>query len=112
MPDGTSMSGGAEGSHGDLRTIYFDFDDYGLQARAKQDLQHNAGLLDKRKDSRVEIQGNTDERGTEEYNLALGKRRAEAARRYLIDLGVKSSRITTISFATDTLEANRVEIAP
>lgn len=101
MPSRTSMSGGAEGSHGDLRTIYFDFDDYGLKARAKQDLQHNADLLGKRKDSRVEIQGNCDDRGTEEYNLALGKKRAEAARRYLIDLGVTASRITTISFGEE-----------
>ncbi|MBW2282492.1 MAG: peptidoglycan-associated lipoprotein Pal [Deltaproteobacteria bacterium] len=96
------MSGGAETSLGELRTIYFDFDDFGLRSRAKQDLQHNAGLLSKRSDSRVEIQGNCDERGTEEYNLALGKKRAEAARRYLIDLGVKSSQITTISFGEES----------
>ncbi len=101
MPDRASTRGGSEGSLGALRTIYFDFDEYGLKARAKQDLQHNANLLGKRKDTRVEIQGNTDDRGTAEYNLALGKRRAEAARRYLIDLGVKSSRVTTISFGEE-----------
>ena len=101
LPKRGSMGSGAETSLGDLRTIYFDFDKYGLKPRAKQDLQHNAGLLSKRSDDRVEIQGNCDERGTEEYNLALGKRRAEAARRYLIDLGVKSSRITTISFGEE-----------
>jgi len=102
LPKHGSMSGGAETSLGELRTIYFDFDDFGLRSRAKQDLQHNAGLLSKRSDSRVEIQGNCDERGTEEYNLALGKKRAEAARRYLIDLGVKSSQITTISFGEES----------
>ncbi len=101
LPDRGSMTGGPETSLGELRTIYFDFDAYGLKPRAKQGLQHNAGLLAKRSDARVEIQGNCDQRGTEEYNLALGKRRAEAARRYLIDLGVKSSRITTISFGEE-----------
>jgi peptidoglycan-associated lipoprotein len=50
---------------------------------------------------RIEIQGNCDERGTNEYNLALGKRRAEAARQYLIDLGIDSSRISTISFGEE-----------
>jgi peptidoglycan-associated lipoprotein len=101
MSERSAPSGGAEASHGELRTIYFDYDQYGLKTGAKQDLQHNADLLSKRGDSRVEIQGNCDERGTEEYNLALGKKRAEAARRYLIDLGVKSSRITTISFGEE-----------
>ena len=101
MPDRTATSGGDEGSMGALRTIYFDYDEYGLKARAKQDLQHNAKLLRTRKDARVEIQGNCDDRGTGEYNLALGKKRAEAARRYLIDLGVKSSRVTTISFGEE-----------
>ena len=101
LPKRGAMSGGAETSLGELRTIYFDFDEYGLRPRAKQDLKHNAGLLSKRDDARVEIQGNCDDRGTEEYNLALGKKRAEAARRYLIDLGVNSSRITTISFGEE-----------
>jgi outer membrane protein OmpA-like peptidoglycan-associated protein len=53
---------------------------------------------DPRSDVRIEIQGHCDERGTEEYNLALGQRRAEAARRYLRDLGISSSRIETKSF--------------
>ncbi len=101
MRDSSKTRGGAEGSLGEFRTIYFDFDDFGLKSRARQDLQHNATLLDKRSDARVEIQGNCDERGAEEYNLALGKKRAEAARRYLVDLGVKSSRITTISFGEE-----------
>ena len=101
MPERMPASGGDEGSLGALRTIYFEFDEYGLRARAKQDLQHNAKLLGMRKDARVEIQGNCDDRGTGEYNLALGKKRAEAARRYLIDLGVNSSRVTTISFGEE-----------
>ena len=49
-------------------------------------------------DSRITISGNTDERGSEEYNLALGERRATAVRRYLTDLGVASSRLRTVSF--------------
>jgi len=100
MRDEPMPRGGSE-SMGDLRTIYFEFDDFGLRGRTTQDLKHNASVLRASSGSRVEIQGNCDERGAEEYNLALGKNRAEAARRYLIDLGVAASRLTTISFGEE-----------
>ena len=80
-----------------LATIYFTFDDASLLGDAKRALKNNAKQL-KKSGSRIEIQGHCDERGTEEYNLALGQRRAEAARRYLVDLGVSSARIETNSF--------------
>ncbi len=80
-----------------LATIYFTFDDASLQGAAKRALRNNAMQL-KKSGSRIEIQGHCDERGTEEYNLALGQRRAEVARRYLVDLGVSSSMIETNSF--------------
>ncbi len=80
-----------------LATIYFTFDDASLLGDAKRALKNNAKQL-KKSGSRIEIQGHCDERGTEEYNLALGQRRAEVARRYLVDLGVSSARIETNSF--------------
>ncbi len=85
----------------EFRTIYFEYDRSGLRADAKAALRHNASVLLDRSQLRVEIQGNSDERGDTEYNLALGIRRAEAAKRYLVDLGVEPSRIGTVSFGEE-----------
>ncbi len=101
LEDRGSRSGGVEVSSKKFRSIYFEFDESALQRQAKQDLNHNAQALRERANSRVEIQGNTDERGTEEYNLALGMRRADTAKRYLVDLGISPSRIDTISFGEE-----------
>ncbi len=92
---------GAEASTGDLETIYFAFDRYSLRAEAKATLRSNADTLRADEGMRIEIQGNCDERGSEEYNLALGMRRAETARRYLMDLGIDGSRLSTISFGEE-----------
>jgi peptidoglycan-associated lipoprotein len=86
---------------GRLLTAYFDYDDSGLRADAKGALRQNAEVLRTRGSSRVELQGNCDERGTDEYNLALGKRRAESARQYLRDLGIPDNRMTTVSFGEE-----------
>ncbi len=96
-----SGSGGSEAMKGDFQTIYFAFDDYSLNSTTKERLRFNGQLLGQHANSKLEIQGNADERGTAEYNLALGKRRAEAAKRYLIDLGVNPSRLATISFGEE-----------
>ena len=85
----------------EFQTIFFAFDEYSLTGRAKDSLRHNAAVLSQSSGARLEIQGNCDERGTEEYNLALGKRRAEAAQQYLVDLGVEVSQVTTISFGEE-----------
>jgi len=85
---------------GDLRTVYFDFDRYNLTSSAKQDLQHNAAVI-RQAGARVKIEGHADERGTEEYNLALGMRRADTSKRYLVDLGVPASQLETISFGEE-----------
>lgn len=84
-----------------FRTIYFDFDKSELRADAREGLQSNANYLKGNSSVQVTIEGNTDERGSNEYNLALGKRRADAAYKYLVDLGVDSSRMTTISYGEE-----------
>jgi peptidoglycan-associated lipoprotein len=84
-----------------FRTIYFDFDKSDLRADAREGLQSNATYLKSNTSGQVTIEGNTDNRGTAEYNLALGKRRADAAYKYLVDLGVDSSRMTTVSYGEE-----------
>jgi peptidoglycan-associated lipoprotein len=98
---GSDLTRGGEAGAIALRTIYFDYDEYTLRSDARSDLQANADMLRANAGVRIEIQGNCDERGTAEYNLALGQRRADAARRYLVDLGVDASRIDTISFGEE-----------
>ena len=84
-----------------FRTIYFDFDKSDLRADAREGLQSNATYLKGNSSAQVTIEGNTDDRGSNEYNLALGKRRADAAYKYLVDLGVDSSRMTTVSYGEE-----------
>lgn len=78
-------------------SIYFDFDQSQLKPGARTALEAFYGAVQKRPDLRVRIEGNCDERGTTEYNLALGQRRADAAKKYLENLGLDASRITTVS---------------
>ncbi len=99
---GMGGAGGPQtGSTGGMRTIYFDYDDFGLSGDAKNQLRHNASVLQSKPSAKVEVQGNCDERGTAEYNLALGKKRADAARQYLVDLGIGGSRISSVSFGEE-----------
>jgi peptidoglycan-associated lipoprotein len=82
-------------------TVHFDYDKYAILDQDKPTLQRQADWLAKYPGVRVQIQGNCDERGTEEYNLALGARRANAVKEYLVSLGVAASRIDTISYGKD-----------
>jgi peptidoglycan-associated lipoprotein len=82
-----------------LRSIYFDYDRYDIRADAKTVLRSNAdGIKKNSKWGTITVEGHCDERGSEEYNLALGERRANAVKRYLVDLGVAPSRLRTVSF--------------
>ncbi|MCL2428875.1 MAG: peptidoglycan-associated lipoprotein Pal [Alphaproteobacteria bacterium] len=81
--------------------VFFAFDSSQLSGEARATLERQAGWLGHFPQVSVQIAGNTDDRGTEEYNLALGQRRANAARDYLVARGVNSSRIHTISFGKD-----------
>lgn len=81
--------------------IYFDFDKYDIRPDAKQPLKSLAEWLVKNTSAELLIEGHCDERGTNEYNLALGDRRAKAARDYLLALGIASGRIEMISYGEE-----------
>jgi peptidoglycan-associated lipoprotein len=82
-------------------SIYFEFDSAELSPDSRNTLQSFFDGAQKRPDTRVRIEGNCDERGTREYNLALGQRRADAARIYLVQLGLDASRISTVSYGNE-----------
>ena len=83
----------------DLVSVYFDYDKSAIRSDGAEALRANAGVMKANADwGQITIEGNTDERGSEEYNLALGERRAMAVKRYLVDLGVPDSRLRTVSF--------------
>ncbi len=84
-----------------LSDVFFDFDQYNLSGEAKGTLESNARELKRVADSGVTIEGHCDERGTKAYNLALGEKRANAAKDYLVTLGVTASRINTISYGKE-----------
>ena len=81
--------------------VFFDFDKYSLKAKARQTLERQATFLKNNAGVKVVLQGHADERGTREYNLALGERRANSAKDYLIALGVNPNRITIISYGKE-----------
>lgn len=85
----------------DLQPIYFDFDKYDLRPGDREILNLNAKVLKENPDVKIRIEGNCDERGTVEYNLALGDRRARAAMDYLVNLGVTPGRISIISYGKE-----------
>ncbi len=94
------------GSQGDLESnvghrVFFGYDQYSLSAQAQTTLQRQAEFLKQYPGANIQLSGNCDERGTREYNLALGARRAEAARSYLVSLGVDASRISTLSYGKE-----------
>ncbi len=84
-----------------LKDIHFDFDKYDIRTEDTEILKANADLLMKYPNVKMQIEGHCDERGTTEYNLALGERRANSAKRYLISLGMPNDRISTISYGKE-----------
>jgi peptidoglycan-associated lipoprotein len=85
-----------------LEKVYFDFDAYVLSQSARDTLSKSAEyLLKKNTAVKVQIEGNCDERGSDEYNLALGEKRAKAALNYLVTLGVPAERLSFISYGKE-----------
>ena len=84
-----------------LKDAFFDFDRYDLSTDARAVLRANADWLKSNSSVRVDIEGHCDERGTNEYNLALGAKRAQAARDYLVSLGIAPDRLSTTSYGEE-----------
>ena len=82
----------------ELGTVYFDFDSAVLRSDATGTLKKNAAAIGGESGAIVTLEGHCDERGSEEYNLALGERRAEAVRTYLVDLGISGASLRVVSF--------------
>ena len=101
-PPPVDTAGSEEGGgSSELKTIYFEFDQYDLRSDAKSALKSNALWLKQNNSVAVQIEGNCDERGTTEYNLALGQRRADRVREYLLGLGIDRSRLTVVSYGEE-----------
>lgn len=92
---------GKETAAGPLRDVNFDFDRYNIRPDAREILKANAVWLKANQRAQVEIEGHCDERGTGEYNMALGAKRADAVKRYLTDLGIAANRLSTISYGEE-----------
>ncbi|MEO5667399.1 MAG: peptidoglycan-associated lipoprotein Pal [Bdellovibrionota bacterium] len=92
---------GAGSSIPELPAVYFTYDSFSLDQTAKSALGGHAAYLKGHAGVNVQVEGHTDERGTTEYNLALGERRAAAVRDYLISLGVDANRLSTISYGEE-----------
>jgi peptidoglycan-associated lipoprotein len=85
----------------EFETAFFDFDSFSLRDDARSALDRNARVMRDNSGVRITIEGHCDERGTVEYNQALGERRAQAARDYLVGAGIEGSRIQTISYGKE-----------
>ena len=84
-----------------LKDIHFDFDKYDILPEDAGILKENAALLMNYPKVKIQVEGHCDERGTNEYNLALGERRANAAKKYLLSLGISTDRISSISYGEE-----------
>jgi peptidoglycan-associated lipoprotein len=84
----------------EIETVHFEYDSHTLTPDARRILAANAECL-RQKQGRITLEGHCDERGSQEYNLALGERRANSVRRYLMDLGIPSDRLNTVSYGKE-----------
>ena len=94
----TSVLGSAIKAPG-LETVFFDYDRSAIRSDARPTIGSNAAAIEEHPEwKEIILEGHCDERGSEEYNMALGERRAGAVKRYLVNLGIPASRITTLTF--------------
>jgi peptidoglycan-associated lipoprotein len=84
-----------------LKDIHFDFDKYDIRPEDTDTLKQNAALLAKYPNVKIQVEGHCDERGTAQYNLALGERRASSTMQYLITLGISADRLSIISYGEE-----------
>ncbi|MFO7750188.1 MAG: peptidoglycan-associated lipoprotein Pal [Desulfobacteraceae bacterium] len=88
-------------THKGMLPVYFDFDKSNIRDDQQPRIEGNAEFIKSNSDLKISIQGNCDERGTNEYNIALGERRAQAAKKYLVNLGVDADKLYTVSFGEE-----------
>ena len=88
---------------GPMLPVYFGFDDYSIRPDQRPRMKANADYLKKEDHITIRIEGNCDPRGTREYNLALGEKRALSAKKYLVNLGISADRITTVSLGEEKI---------
>jgi peptidoglycan-associated lipoprotein len=100
-PPSAPVLSDAEIFNRDIKDAFFDYDQYSIRKDAQDALQSDARMLNERPNIRITIEGHCDERGSEKYNIALGDRRANAAKEYLTRQGVNSSRIDSISYGKE-----------
>ncbi len=93
--------GTAQEVQAELQKVYFNFDSADLSEEARASLSKNAEYLSRQAGVKVRIEGNCDERGSDDYNMALGERRAKSAKDYLVNLGIASDRLSTISYGEE-----------
>jgi peptidoglycan-associated lipoprotein len=84
-----------------LKDVHFDFDKYDIGPKGAEILKEDAVILQKLPNAKIQVEGHCDERGTNEYNLALGERRANSTKKYLVSLGISAGRISTISYGEE-----------
>ena len=84
-----------------LTKIYFNFDSANLSTDARNALSKNADLIKNSPTAKIQVQGNCDERGSDDYNLALGEKRAKAAVQYLVNLGIPAKQLSSISYGKE-----------
>jgi peptidoglycan-associated lipoprotein len=84
-----------------LQPVYFDFDKYNVRSDQQGTMKNNAAVLQSNAGQKVVVEGNCDERGSKEYNIALGDRRAKAGKSYLTNLGISGDRVNTISYGKE-----------
>jgi len=106
-PQQSSVAGSSLGNSDsvDKRSVYYDFDSYALKPEFKPVVEANAGYLKRHPGANVRIEGNCDERGSTEYNIALGQRRADGVRKMLVLAGASERQIETVSYGEEKPKA-------
>jgi peptidoglycan-associated lipoprotein len=100
-PVASGNAGDAGMAASELQTVYFAFDSYSLNADTKSQLKNNLNWLKANPNAKVQVEGHCDEKGTVEYNMALGDRRANAVKNFLVKSGIEKGRIDTISYGKE-----------
>lgn len=100
-PMNFSAQGSDSGSIDGLKTVFFEYDKSVLSPAEKSKLEGNAAWMKSHSGSKLSIEGHCDQRGSNEYNLSLGERRANAVRQMLVDMGVSVNRLSTVSFGEE-----------